>query len=95
MSRHENKNKSSKGKSKCINNKGKSSNKINSKNNNNKSNTKNKYNKSSESSHSGLNDTIINTSAYNQKEKVFILVGSMLKNFSGFLLTRSLNQNVL
>ena len=63
------KNKSSKDKSTYINNKDKTSNKSNSKNGNNKNNTKNKYNKSSESSRSGLNDTIINTSTYNQKEK--------------------------
>ena len=89
------KNKSSKGKSTYINNKDKNSNKINSKNDNNKNNTKDKYNKSSESSRSGLNDTIIDTSTYNQKEKVFILGDSMVKNVNGFLLTRNLNHKCL
>ena len=74
------KNKSSKDKGTYINNKNKNSNKINSKNDNNKINTKNKYNKSTESRCSGLNDNVINTSMYNQKEKVFILGDSMVKN---------------
>ena len=90
-----NKNKSSTDKSKDINNKDKNSNKINSKNDNNKNNTKNKYNKSSEFSRSGLNDTISNTSTYNQKEKVFILGDSVVKNVYGFLLTRNLNYKCL
>ena len=90
-----NKNKSSTDKSKDINNKDKNSNKINSKNDNNKNNTKNKYNKSSEFNRSGLNDTISNTSTYNQKEKVFILGDSMVKNVYGFLLTRNLNYKCL
>ena len=89
------KNKSSKGKSTYINNKDKNSNKINSKNDNNKNNAKDKYNKSSESSGSGLNDTIIDTSTYNQKEKVFILGDSMVKNVNEFLLTRNLNHKCL
>ena len=89
------KNKSSKDKSTYINNKDKTSNKSNSKNGNNKNNTKNKYNKSSESSRSGLNDTIINTSTYNQKEKVFILDDSMVRNVNGFLMTRNLNHKCL
>ena len=89
------KNKSSKGKSTYINNKDKNSNKINSKNDNNKNNAKDKYNKSSESSRSGLNDTIIDTSTYNQKEKVFILGDSMVKNVNEFLLTRNLNHKRL
>ena len=95
MMRRKNKNKSSKGKSKYIYNKDKNSNKINSKIDNNKNNTWNKYNKTSEFSHSGLNDTIINTSTYNQKEKVFIFSDSMVKNVSGFLLTRNLNHKCL
>ena len=85
------KNKSSKSKSTYINNKGKNSNKLNSKNNNNKNNIKNKYNKSIESSRSGSNDT----STFNQKEKVFILGDSMVKNIDGFLLTRNLNHKCL
>ena len=86
------KNKSSKDKSAYINNKDKNSNKINSKNDN--KNNRNKYNKSSESSRSGSNDTI-DTSTYNQKEKVFILGDSVVKNVNGFLLTRNLNHKCL
>ena len=95
MRRRKNKNKLSKDKGKYIKNKHKNSNKINSKNDNNKNNTKNKYNKSSEFNRSGLNDTISNTSTYNQKEKVFILGDSMVKNVYGFLLTRNLNYKCL
>ena len=87
------KNKSSKDKSTYINNKDKNSNKINSKNDN-KNNIRDKYNKSSESSRSCSNDTI-DTSTYNQKEKVFILGDSMVKNVNGFLLTRNLNHKCL
>ena len=87
------KNKSSKGKSTYINNKDKNSNKINSKNDN-KNNIRDKYNKSSESSRSCSNDTI-DTSTYNQKEKVFILGDSMVKNVNEFLLTRNLNHKCL
>ena len=72
------KNKPPKDKSTCINNTDKNSNKINGKNDNNKNNIKNKCNKSSESSRSGSND-IIDTSTYNQKQKVFILGDSMVK----------------
>ena len=95
MRRRKNKNKLSKDKGKYIKNKHKNSNKINSKNDNNKNNTKNKYNKSSESSRSGLNDTIINTSTYNQKEKVFILGVSLVKNVNEYFLTRNLNHKCL
>ena len=95
MRHRNNKNKSTKDKSKYINNRDKNSNKINSKNDIYKNNTKNKYNKSSEFSCSGLNDTISNTSTYNQKEQAFIFGDSMVKNVNGFLLTRNLNHKCL
>ena len=96
MRRRKNKkNKLSKDTGIYINDKDKSSNKIESKNDNNKNKIKNKYNKSSWSSRSSLNDTIINTSTYNQKENVFILGDSVVENVNGFLLTRSLNHKSL
>ena len=95
MRHRNNKNKSSKDKSKYINNRDKSSNKIKSKNDIYKNNTKNKCNKSSEFSCSGLDNAIINTSTYNRKEQAFFLGDSMVKNVNGFLLIRNLNHKCL